>query len=84
MDQSLLGTLAWLGAVLMLVVISTAGSEAVVGLLRMLNWALPFAVLILCLYVMLASPSGETIWNWGPVAINREGLTTGDGCHSGS
>jgi energy-coupling factor transporter transmembrane protein EcfT len=77
MDQSLLGTLVWLGAVSMLVVMTTEGSEAVVGLLRMLKWALPFAVLVFCLYVLLASPSGETIWNWGPVAINREGLTTG-------
>ena len=75
--QSLLGTLAWLVAVSLLVVMSTTDSDSVVGLLRMLKWALPFTILIFCLYVVLAVPSGEPIWNWGPVTIDREGLATG-------
>ena len=74
---SLWGTLAWLLAVVVLVVIGNRRTRSSAGLRGTLKWALPFTILILCLYALLAAGDDAQIWRLGPITISREGLSTG-------
>ena len=73
----------WVGAVLgvavamILAVLPGFGSVAVVRLLRMLRWSLPFALLVFVLYALLTPAGGGEAIRLGPLSVSVAALETG-------
>jgi len=74
---SLAGALVWLALALILAWVCRGGGDQTPGTWPNLRWALPFAILILCLYVLMAPATNTPDWTWGPIAVDGTSLLTG-------